>query len=128
MKAEGGIASRIRRANAARQTSDFDSGPLDIARRFHPGLHARDQHGVLGIDLAVDAPVEIARRAHFAPRVGAHIGDLADQRLGRRDRHELHEVDLVGIDVEGDVRPQPVIAPHPPALLGQVIEQIGSSA
>src|SRR3546814_21101212 len=48
------------------------------------------------------------------------VADLADERLRRRDGKELHEIDLVGIDVEGDVRPQLEIEPQPLRFLGEM--------
>src|SRR5262245_50009980 len=74
-----------------------------ITRRTHAGLDARNKNRVFGVDLPIDAPVEIARGAHLSSRVGQCISDLADQGLGRRNRNKLHEIDLIGIDVEGDV-------------------------
>ena len=91
-----------------------------VARRAHAGLHARDQFGVFLVDLAVDAPVEITRRLHLAARIGMHIGDLADHGLVRRDRQELHEVDLVGIDIERVVGPELEIDPQPLPVRRQV--------
>src|SRR6185503_18272818 len=43
--------------------------PRFVARRLHSELYARDQLGVLGVDPAIDPPVEIARRLHFAALV-----------------------------------------------------------
>ena len=53
---------------------------------------------------------------HLAPLIGQRVADLADHRLGRAHRQELHEVDLVRVDVEGDVGEQLVIEPL--ALMG----------
>src|SRR3546814_16499635 len=66
------------------------------ALRRHALLNARDQFGVLGIDLAVDAPIEVARSLHFAALIGQHIADFAAQAARRTGRQPLHEVDLVG--------------------------------
>src|SRR5204863_8180494 len=87
---------------------DFAGGQRadSITARGHAVLHALDQYLVLGVDLAVDAPVAVARHAHFAARVRVRIADLADQAGGRGDRQPLHDVDLVGIDVEREVRPE----------------------
>src|SRR6185312_1659227 len=53
-----------------------------VGLRGHPGLNALYEPLVLHADPAVDAPVEIARRAHFPARIGMGVGDLADHRLG----------------------------------------------
>jgi len=45
----------------------------------------------------------VPRGIHLAAIVGNCVADLADYRLGRADRQELHEVDLIGVDIEGDV-------------------------
>ncbi len=90
------------------------------AARGHAGLDTGDQRGVLGIDAAVDAPVEVTRGFHLAAIIRQHVADLADQALGRADREPLHEVDLVGIDVEGDVGPQLEVQPVALRGLGQV--------
>src|SRR3546814_7065661 len=44
--------------------------PHAEAFRLHALLDAGDERGVLGIDLAVDAPVEVARGLHLAAFIG----------------------------------------------------------
>ena len=63
----------------------------------------------------------MAADAHLAAVVGQRITDLADHCLGRADRQELHEVDLVGVDVEGDVGEQLVIEPFAAVAGRQVL-------
>ena len=50
-----------------------------------------------------------------------HVGDFTYERLGGRNRQELHEVDLVRVDVEGHVRPQLEVNPLALPLGRQVI-------
>ena len=111
-------------AHAAREAAQAHLGvgqrPGGVAARGHARLHALDQHLVLDAHAAVDAQVEVARRAHLAPRVRMHVGDLADQGLGRRQRHELHEVDLVRVDVERHVGPELEVRPQALALRRQL--------
>ncbi len=109
-------------AEAAQTYLALAQGTHGVAARGHPGLHALDQRLVLHADAPVDAPVEITRGAHFAPRIRVHIGDLPDHRLGRRHGQELHEIDLVRIDIESDIRPQLEIDPQPLPLVRQVID------
>src|SRR5580698_9523487 len=80
-------------------------GAARIGARIHARLHPLDERLVFQVDLPVDTPVQIARRAHLAPLVGVDVGNLTYQGLGRRDRNELHEVDLIRIDVEGQIGP-----------------------
>src|SRR3546814_20640613 len=47
--------------------------PHAEAFRLHALLDAGDERGVLGIDLAVDAPVEVARGLHLAEIGRAHV-------------------------------------------------------
>src|SRR3546814_9376681 len=56
------------------------------ALRRHALLNARDQFGVLDIDLAVDAPVQVARSLHFAALIGQTIADFAAQAARRAGR------------------------------------------
>jgi hypothetical protein len=79
----------------------------------HAGLDPLDQVTVLGVDDPVDAPVEITRRPGLAARIGQAVGDFPDQRPAGPERDHLHEVELLGIDVEGEVRPQQVVIPAP---------------
>src|SRR5210317_404479 len=81
----------------------------DLSRRNRPRLviAAREsgpdpfnQCRVLGIDLAVDPPVEVPGDPHFARIVGETVGDFADQRLPSAQRQHLHEIDLIRINVE----------------------------
>jgi len=88
---------------------------------LHAQLHAGDELGVLRVNPPVDPPVQVPRSLHFAPLIWKRIADLADHRLGRAHRHELHEVDLVRIDVERDVGEQLVIEPLALVALGQML-------
>src|SRR5882724_3466586 len=83
-----------------------------IAPRTHAGLHSFDQRLVLQAHPAIDAPIEIAGRAHFTPVIGVRVGNLADQCFRGRDRYHLHEIDLIRINVEGHVRPQLEVGPE----------------
>src|SRR6185312_9221403 len=49
-----------------------------------------------------------------------HVGNLPYQRLGGGDRQELHEIDLVRIDIEGEIGPELEIGPEALALLRQM--------
>src|SRR5579863_3107344 len=95
-------------------------GTRRIAPRTHAGLHSFDQRLVLQAHPAIDAPIEIASRAHFAPLIGMRVGNLADQGFRGRDRYHLHEIDLVRIHVEGHVRPQLEVGPQPLTIAGQM--------
>src|ERR1700722_6146191 len=53
-----------------------------VAARGHAGLHPVDEPLVLGAHTAIDAPVEVAHRAHLAACVRVYVGDLADHGLG----------------------------------------------
>jgi len=109
------------RREAAQADFALPQRTRDIGRRLHAELHASDQFRVLRIHLPVDPPVEVADRAHLAAVVGERVADLADHRLGRAHRQELHEVDLVRVDVERDVRKQLVIQPFASMRRGQVV-------
>src|SRR6266850_7491119 len=91
-----------------------------VAAGMHPRLHALDERLVLGAHPPIDAPVEVSGRTHFTAAIGVRIGDLAYQRFGGRNRNHLHEIDLIRIDVEGDVRPQLEIDPQTLPLVGKV--------
>jgi len=81
-------------------------------------LHPAYQQPILFIDPPVDPPVEVARGAHLAAPIGQRIADLPDQGGGRRKRQELHEIDLVWVDVECHIRPQLEIEPQPLPIVG----------
>src|SRR5882757_1860258 len=102
-------------AHAARKTSQrylvVSQRARTVAARAHAGLHPFDQRLVLQADSAIDAPIQVACRAHFAPVIRVRIGNLAHQSFGGRYRNHLHEVALVRIDVEGHVRPQLEVGP-----------------
>src|SRR5215470_7371258 len=83
-----------------------------VAARCHPRLHPLDQFLVLETHAAIDAPVEIACGAHLAARVRIHVYHFADHGLGGGYRQKLHEIDLVRIDVEGDIRPELEVGPQ----------------
>jgi len=85
-------------------------------------LHAGDELGVLGIDPAVDAPIEIPRDPHLAAAIGERVADLANYGLRRAHRQELHEINLVGVDVEGDIRKELVIEPLALVARRQVVD------
>src|SRR3546814_12203100 len=84
--------------------------------RLHALLHEVDERGVLGIDLPVDPPVEIARGAHLPPVVAQHIADLEEPACRRADGQQLNEVALIGLDLEGDIWPQLELEPVHMAL------------
>jgi len=86
------------------------AGPVGTA--FHARLHARDQHMILGVDQPVDAPVQIARRAHRARLAGQRVAGIAQHGQRRRNRQPLHEGDLIGIEFERGVRPQLEVKPQ----------------
>lgn len=73
----GAVAEIAQRDFVLAQGADREAG------RGHALLHAPDQFGILGIDLAVDPPVEVARRFHFPAVVRDRVADFADQRFGR---------------------------------------------
>ncbi len=68
----------------------------------HALLHAGDEDGVLRIYLAVNPLIEIACGAHFAAIIRQDIAYLTDDAAGGASWQPLHEIDLVGINVEGD--------------------------
>src|SRR6185437_12142718 len=76
---------------AAQADLALAQGSDGIGFRGHSGLHALDEALVLHADAAVDAPVEVPRRAHLPARIGMDVSDLADQGLRGRDRQPLHE-------------------------------------
>jgi len=78
---------------------------------LHAKLDTRDQLGVLSIDASVDPPIQISNRFHLAALVRQPIANLAEYGLGRADWQKLHEIDLVGINVERDCPKQLVIEP-----------------
>ena len=63
------------------------------------------------------------RRPHLAPVVRKRIADLADHRLGRAHGKELHEVDLVRVNVERDIGKELVIEPLALITRRQVIDR-----
>src|SRR5260370_31422471 len=89
-----------------------------IAPRSHAGLHSFDERLVLEAHPAIDAPIEIASRAHLASVIGVRISNLADQCFRGRDRYHLHEIDLIRINIEGHVRPQFEVGPQPLTIVG----------
>lgn len=90
------------------------------ALRLHALLDAGDQRRILGIDLTIDAPVQIARGLHLSARIRKHVTDFADQAARRAGRQPLHEIDLIGVDVESDIGPQLEIEPMALVRLRQV--------
>jgi len=86
-------------------------------------LNPADQVGVLGIDSAIDPPVQIARCRHFATAVWQRVADLADDTRRRRHRQPLHEVDLVRVDVERHAREQLVIKPFAAVAFRQMVRR-----
>src|SRR6185437_7403917 len=93
-----------------------------IPVRRHAFLNTLDQLLVFHVDLPVDAPVEVTRRAHLPAIVRKHVGDLPDQGLRRGDRYELHEIDLIRIDVECHAGPELEVGPQPLPVLRQVLD------
>jgi len=89
---------------------------------LHAELDSGDQLGVFRVDSAIDPPVEISHRPHLTTIVGQRIADLAQQRFRRAHRNELHEIDLVRVNVEGDVGEQLEVKPLALVALRQVID------
>src|SRR6516165_8741854 len=54
---------------AAQRDLGAPEGSGRVASRSHAGLHPLDERLVLDAHPAVDAPIEIARGAHFPPRI-----------------------------------------------------------
>ncbi len=102
--------------------ADFLVGqwPHRKTARCHALLNAGDEHGVLGIDLPVDAPIQIAGCAHFSTVIGKDITDFTDDAACRAGWQPLHKVDLIGIDIERDRRPEFEIEPVPLVGFGQM--------
>lgn len=91
-----------------------------IALAFHACLDARDKRGIFRIHLPVDPPIEVAGGLHLPAIIRQRIADFADQRLGRGNGKELHEIDLIGINIEGHIGPELEIKPMTLAAFGQV--------
>lgn len=110
---EAGFRNKFAYAAAKTFQAHFlvGQGAHTKASAFHSLLHAGDQFGVFGIDLPVDAPVQISGRPHFAAIIIQNITYFTDHAAVRSCRQPLHEVDLIGIYVEGDRWPQLEIEP-----------------
>src|SRR5689334_8857869 len=80
---QAALRDEVAHAVAEAPQTDFALAqrPHRVAARAHSGLHALDQLLVLDIHLAIDPPVEVARRPHLASIVGMHIRNLTNQRL-----------------------------------------------
>src|SRR6185312_7930863 len=99
---------------------DLRQGPGPVGTVAEAALQALTEHPVFLVHLHVDAVAEPAYQAHLAPLVAAAEGCAADQSLARTTRQDLKEVDLLGHDVDAEVRQAAVEAPAATVRLGQV--------